>query len=79
MDTLFPKTIVTYIGLFASAFAANNFLYFRGFMLGCSWEKLANALLTLLESASFSTKIYPVGNASSPNINGILMTLEESL
>lgn len=34
MDTLFPKTIVTYIGLFASAFAANNFLYFRGFMLG---------------------------------------------
>ena len=34
MDTLFPKTIVTYIGLFASAFAANNFLYFQGFMLG---------------------------------------------
>ena len=34
MDTLFPKTIITFIELFASAFAANNFLYFRGFMLG---------------------------------------------
>ncbi len=33
MDTLFPMTIVDYIGTFASAFAANNFIYFRGFML----------------------------------------------
>ncbi len=34
MDTLFPTTIINYIGAFASAFAANNFIYFRGFMLG---------------------------------------------
>ena len=34
MDTLFPTTIINYIGTFASAFAANNFIYFRGFMLG---------------------------------------------
>ena len=33
MDTLFPMTITNYIGTFASAFAANNFIYFRGFML----------------------------------------------
>jgi hypothetical protein len=33
MDTLFPMTIVDYIGTFASAFAASNFIYFRGFML----------------------------------------------
>ena len=33
MDTIFPATIITYIQVFASAFAANNFLYFRGFML----------------------------------------------
>jgi hypothetical protein len=32
----------------------------------------------LLESASFSTKISPVGNVSSPNTNGILMMLEEN-
>ena len=34
MDTLFPTTIINYIGAFASAFAANNFIYFRGFVLG---------------------------------------------
>jgi len=34
MDTLFPTTIVNYIGIFASAFTANNFIYFRGFILG---------------------------------------------
>jgi len=34
MDTLFPTTIINYIGVFASAFTANNFIYFRGFMLG---------------------------------------------
>jgi hypothetical protein len=34
MDTLFPTTIINYIGAFASAFTANNFIYFRGFMLG---------------------------------------------
>ena len=33
MDTLFPMTIMNYIGTFASAFAANNFIYFRGFTL----------------------------------------------
>ena len=33
MDTLFPMVIMNYIGTFASAFAANNFIYFRGFML----------------------------------------------
>ena len=34
MDTLFPTTIINYVGAFASAFAANNFIYFRGFVLG---------------------------------------------
>jgi hypothetical protein len=34
MDTLFPTTIIDYIGAFASAFAANNFIYFRGLVLG---------------------------------------------
>ena len=34
METLFPTTIINYIGAFASAFAANNFIYFRGFVLG---------------------------------------------
>ncbi len=34
MDTLFPTTIINYIGAFASEFAANNFIYFRGFVLG---------------------------------------------
>ena len=31
---LFPITIMNYIGAFAAAFAANNFIYFRGFILG---------------------------------------------
>lgn len=34
MDTLFPMTIINYVGIFASAFTANNFIYFRGFILG---------------------------------------------
>jgi hypothetical protein len=34
MDTLFPVAIITYINMFASEFAANNFIYFRGFVLG---------------------------------------------
>jgi len=34
MDTLFPTTIINYIGAFASIFTANNFIYFRGFVLG---------------------------------------------
>ena len=34
MDTLFPTTSINYIGAFASAFAASNFIYFRGFVLG---------------------------------------------
>ncbi len=33
MDTLFPVAIITYINMFAPVFAANNFIYFRGFML----------------------------------------------
>lgn len=33
MDTFFPATILTYIGLFAPIFSANNFSYFQGFML----------------------------------------------
>jgi len=34
MDTIFPATIITYIQVFASTFAANNSIYFRGFVLG---------------------------------------------
>jgi hypothetical protein len=33
MDTFFPNTILTYIGIFAPVFGANNFLYFQGFTL----------------------------------------------
>ncbi|MEW5768237.1 MAG: hypothetical protein AB1797_11580 [bacterium] len=33
MDTFFPATILGYIRAFAPIFAANNFLYFQGFML----------------------------------------------
>lgn len=33
MDTLFPPSIITYLALFAPAFSANNFQYFRGFVL----------------------------------------------
>lgn len=33
MDTLFPATIVNYMQVFAPAFAANGFQYFRGFTL----------------------------------------------
>lgn len=34
MDNLFPAIIVSYIQIFAGTFAANNFPYFRGFILG---------------------------------------------
>jgi len=34
MDNLFPAIVVEYIRIFAGAFSANNFLYFRGFTLG---------------------------------------------
>jgi hypothetical protein len=34
MDAFFPTTITNYIGVFASAFTANKFIYFRGFVLG---------------------------------------------
>ncbi len=33
MDTLFPQLIIAYIGHFAPFFPANNFIYFRGFIL----------------------------------------------
>lgn len=33
METLFPSTIIAYIAIFKPFFPANNFLYFRSFML----------------------------------------------
>lgn len=33
METFFPMVIVGYLELFAPTFQANNFMYFRGFIL----------------------------------------------
>ncbi|OQA18835.1 MAG: hypothetical protein BWY64_01244 [bacterium ADurb.Bin363] len=33
METLFPVIIITYVECFSTCFPANNFEYFRGFIL----------------------------------------------
>jgi hypothetical protein len=74
MDTLFPTTIINYIGAFASAFAANNFIYFRGFVLGfLLLGQTRKCVQTSLELASLWTGMSPVGSDSCLSISGTSM------
>ncbi|OQA18390.1 MAG: hypothetical protein BWY64_01524 [bacterium ADurb.Bin363] len=51
MKTLFPVIIITYVECFSTCFPANNFEYFRGFIL---------AFMLLGETRKCVTNISPV-------------------